>query len=249
MASAIGNLTKTTIMAHKELFLQELKEHIVPLLAEFPDPYIVTYQAIEADVQTILQHPTHHYGATRGSNAYRTTAAAVLLGAYRPPVSFDRLAQLLFGACYCPRKMAVAHWIQDAYRTRIRSEEPIKLLVMGEQKAVDLFHETLQIPFWPLAIGGADAPDILEKILRRTNHKVRKALLTELRRNHTVDISAFARAHTNREVSKVHRAVRGILTKDPRLEGHIVVDETTVRLIDKPVPQRSERSARLARNV
>ena len=54
--------------------------------------------------------------------------------------------------------MAVAHWMQECYRTRIRSDEPIKLLVMGEQQAIHLLQETMQIPFWPLAIGGADDP-------------------------------------------------------------------------------------------
>ncbi len=89
-------------MTHQETFLQELKEHIAPILAEFQDPYIVTYKRMEADVQTVLQRPVQHYGATRGSNAYRTKAAAVLLGAYRPPVIFDQLATKYFGARYSP---------------------------------------------------------------------------------------------------------------------------------------------------
>ena len=132
----------------------------------------------------------------------------------------------------------MANWMQECYRTRIRSEEPIKLLVMGEQQAIHLLHETLQIPFWPLAIGGADALDIVEKSLRQTKSEVQRALWTQLKQHREVTIKDFARDHTNYDTSKVHRALRGILKKHPRFEGHIVVDETTIRLIEKPVPTR-----------
>jgi hypothetical protein len=236
--SSLGNLTKTTITSHKETFLQELKVHIVPILEAFQDPYIVTYKQLEADVQTVLQHPVQHYGATRGSNAYRTMASAVLLGAYRPPVSFDQLATLLFGPRYSPVKMAVAHWIQEAYRTRIRSDEPITLLVMGERSAVRLLEETMQIPFSTSAIGGADNPDIMESILGRMRYKLEKSLLTQLRQDGMVDSTAFARERNIRDTTKVLRAVRGILQRYPYLEGHLVIEGTTIRLIAKPVPRR-----------
>jgi hypothetical protein len=236
--SSLGDLTKTTIVTHRELFLHELTTNIVPILEEFDDPYVVTYKQLEADVTSVLHCPVQHYGATRGSNRYRTTASAVLLGAYRPPVVFDQLAQLLFGTRYSPLNMAVAHWIQEIYRTRIRSDEPIKLLAMGEQQAVRLLEETMQIPFSTCAIGGADDPDRIEKIAGWLQSKVQKAILTQLLQYRVVDIAAFAREHTNYDTSKVHRAVRGIKQRYPRFEEHLVIEGTTIRLIDKPVPRR-----------
>jgi hypothetical protein len=238
VSSDIGNLTKTAIVTHQEMFLGELKAHVLPILEEFQDPYIVTYKQLAADVQTVLQRPIQHYGATRGSNMYRTTASAVLLGAYRPPVVFDQLAQLLFGTRYSPVKMAVAHWIQECYRTRIRSGEPIKLLVMGERSAVRLFHETTQIPFSTSVIGGADDPDLIEKIVGRMRYKVQKALLTQLLQDHVVNITAFAREHTNYDKDKVLRAKDGILQQYQRFDGHLDVQDGTIRLIDKPAPRR-----------
>jgi hypothetical protein len=238
VSSSLGNLTKTTLLTHQETYLQERQDHVVPLLAEFLDPYIVTYKTMVTDVHTALHRPVQHYGATRGSNPYRTRASAVLLGAYRPPVAFDQLARLYFDERYSPYKIAVAHWIQECYRTRIRSDAPIKLLVMGEQQALRLFQATLQVPFCSSAIGGADDPDLGEAILRRMKSEVQKALWTQLRQAREVDIKTFAAAHTNYDGSKVHRAVRGILQRHPRLEGHIVDDATTIRLIDKPAPRR-----------
>ena len=236
--SSLGNLTKTAITSHKETFLNELTTSIVPILEEFEEPYIVTYKTMEADVQTILQRPIQHYGATRGSNAYRTTASAVLLGAYRPPVRFDQLAQLRFGARYSPLNMAAAHWIQEVYLTRIRSGEPIKLLVMGEQGAVRLLEERIRRPLSTSAIGGADDPDIMEAILGRIQSKVQKALLSQLLQDQVVDIRAFAREHTNYDKEKVLRAQGELLKRYPHFEGHLEMKEGIIRLVDKPAPRR-----------
>ena len=46
----------------------------------------------------------------------------------------------------------------------------------------------------------------------------------------------FARQHTNYDIPKIDRALRGILDRQPAWEDHIVVDDTHIRLVDKPAP-------------
>jgi hypothetical protein len=132
--------SKTQMTLYTEACLDELQTVITPLLADsgFHDPYIVTYKSLQEDVQAALCRNVQYYGLTRGSNDFRTTDSAVLLGAYRPPVEFDQLAQMVFGGTYSAYKIAVAHWLQELYRTRIREGHPINLMVMGEKKAVQL---------------------------------------------------------------------------------------------------------------
>jgi hypothetical protein len=223
---------------HPELFLREFQACVLPQLDAFADPYVVTYKQMVEPLQPLLPHPVQHYDATRGSNAYRTKDSAVLVGAYRPPVRFDELAYLLFGQTYSPYKMAVARWMQELYRTRIREGHPITLLVMGEREALELLQQTLQITIWPSTIGGPENPDGLEALLQRCHAQVEQALLTQLVRARVIEIKAFARQHTNYDTGKVRRALRGILQRHPRFEGHVIDDGTTIRLIDKPAPLR-----------
>jgi hypothetical protein len=175
--SGLGDLTKTTMKKYKESFLEEVRTAIpqVREFSQFHDPYVVTFQSFEDDLRTILDTEVHHYGATRGSNAFLNNDAAILLGSYRPPVVFDKLAHRMFGATYSPYKFAVAHWIQELYRTRIRQGAPIHLTVMGEQQALDLLTETLGITFWPSVISAND-PHMRERIMQHLKSKVERAL-------------------------------------------------------------------------
>jgi hypothetical protein len=234
--SGLGDLTKTTMVTYHETFLTELTAHIVPALTAFPTPYIVTYKRLQAEVQALLPQPVQHYGATRGSNAYRTCEAAVLLGAYRPPVNFDQLAYLLFGPTYSPYKMAVATWMQELYRTRIREGEPIKLLVLGETQAVNLLRQTLEVPFWPMVSALGDL-DVRESMLQRLTSQVQHALLTQLYDQKVIDIKTFAGVYTNYDRQKVLKAMRGLLHRHPILTDHLVTDGTTIQLIEKPIPK------------
>jgi hypothetical protein len=237
--SGLGDLTKTTMKKYKESFLEEVRTALPQMLESGPchDPYVVTFQSFEEDLRTILGTEVHHYGATRGSNAFINNDAAILLGSYRPPVVFDKLAHRMFGATYSPYKFAVAHWIQELYRTRIRQGAPIHLTVMGEQQALDLLTETLGITFWPSVIS-ADDPQMREQILQQLKYKGERALYAQLLRDRHIDIKSFAQQHTNYDVSKVQKALRGLCQRYPALVDHVVTDETTIRLIDKPAPRR-----------
>jgi hypothetical protein len=128
--------------------------------------------------------------------------------------------------------------LQELYRTRIREGHPITLLVMGEREALALLQQTLGITLWPSTIGGPDNPDGLEALLQQVHAKVEQALLQQLLTKKVVEMKAFARQHTNYDTRKVQRALRGILQCHPRFEGHVIEDETTIRLIDKPAPLR-----------
>src|SRR5207244_9606125 len=127
--------------------------------------------------------PVQNYGGTRGSNAFRQCDSVILVGAYRPPVSFDTLAYQLFGAQYSPYKYAVAHWIQEIYRTRIRQHrgEPIQVLAMGQREVIASFEEMTHLFLHPISIGQQDNPAFLEKVLRDEQHTVRKTLLGDFR--------------------------------------------------------------------
>jgi hypothetical protein len=170
--SGIGDLTKTAMQRYKESFLEDLRTNVRHIfdLGDFNDPYVVTFKTFEDDVRSLLATEVSHYGETRGSNAFKQRDSAVLLGAYRPPVSFDKLAQLLFRETYSPYKFAVAHWIQEMYRTRIRQGEPINLLVMGERQAIEHFQKAINTTLWPSVIG-ADDPEVRERTLQNLKSK------------------------------------------------------------------------------
>jgi hypothetical protein len=237
--SGLGDLTKTTMKKYKESFFEEVRTSIphVMDIGQFHDPYVVTFQSFEEDLRTILGTEVHHYGSTRGSNAFMKKDAAILLGAYRPPVTFDKLAYRMFGATYSPYKFAVAHWIQELYRTRIRQGASIHLTVMGERHALDLLRETLGITLWPSVIG-ADSPKDRERVLRQLKSAVERTLYEHLLRDRQIEIKTFAKQYTNYNASKVHRAVRGLCQRLPALAEHIVTDEHAIRLVDTPAPTR-----------
>src|SRR6266446_1356905 len=111
-----------------------------------------------------------------GSDWSRTTGVRV------GPMPFATLAYQLFGAQYSPYKYAVAHWIQEIYRTRIRQHagEPIQLLAIGQREVIASFEEVTGHFLHPISISQADNAAFLEKLLRDEQHKVRKHLLEEL---------------------------------------------------------------------
>src|SRR5262249_4464668 len=135
-----NNQTKSKITHYKETFIADV-EILVTTLREtgnFSNPHICTYKNLYKDeedlsktLSTMLRTDVKHYGSTRGSNDYRDKDSVILLGAYRPPVDFDVLAQQMYPN-YSPQKHAVANWIQEIYRSRIRNRngESIALAVL-----------------------------------------------------------------------------------------------------------------------
>ena len=247
--SSLGNLTKTNAGKHRETLLTELHDHLAPLLADqaFDDPYVVTYKTLNGDsfvkdVQTVLGvSQVQNYGGTRGSNTFRTKSSAVLLGAYRPPVEFDRLAYLLFGRpSYSPQKYAVAHWVQEMYRTRIRNQkgESIKLLVAGEEDIVKMLKAYTGLRLSSMSIGQHDHLDWVERVQKQIKTRTQDALFRQLTSTRQVEKKAFANEHTDRSVAKVERALSGLLKTEPSLQDHIRTDETHIYLVDKPAPTR-----------
>ena len=101
--SSVGNLSKTRTAKHRETIVNELENHVVPRLEAqgFADPYVVTYKRLDGisfthDISAILgKRAVQNYGGTRGSNAFRQCDSVMLVGSYRPPVSFDTLAYQL----------------------------------------------------------------------------------------------------------------------------------------------------------
>jgi hypothetical protein len=246
--SSIGNLTKTNTAKHRETFLGELHDSVAPLLADraFDDPYVVTYKTLNGvsfvdDVKTVLGiSQVQNYGGTRGSNAYRTKSSAVLLGSYRPPIEFDQLAYLLFESQYSPYKYAVAHWVQELYRTQIRNRtgETIKLLVAGEEDVVKAFKASTQLGLFPMVTSRHDHPDWVERTLKRITSQAQQTLYRELITTRKVAVRSFADRHTDRSTHKAWRALRGLLQTAPELSMHIQTDQDTIFLVDKPAPTR-----------
>jgi Recombinase zinc beta ribbon domain len=196
-------------------------------------------ESFTQDIAAILgKRPIQNYGGTRGSNAFRQCDSVMLVGSYRPPVSFDTLGYQLFGAQYSPYKYAVAHWIQEIYRTRIRQHqgEPIQVLAIGQREVIAYFEEVLGVWLHPISVGQRDNPAYIEKILREEQHTVRKTLLEALTQKRCVHIKDFADRHTHRSRAKVERACRGLLQDHPMLQGHLRMDEDYIQLVDIACP-------------
>ena len=88
----------------------------------------------------------------------------------------------------------------------------------------------------PISVGQRDNPAYIEKILRDEQHAVRKILLEELTKKRRVQIKDFANRHTQRSRAKVERACRGLLQDHPMLQGHLVMDEEYIQLVDIACP-------------
>jgi hypothetical protein len=132
----------------------------------------------------------------------------MLVGSYRPPVSFDTLAYQLFGTAYSPYKYAVAHWIQEIYRTRIRQHqgEPIQVLAIGQREVIEAFETVIGVWLHPISVGQRENPAFIEQMLRGVKHQLQKTLLEEVTQYRSVSIKRFADTHTHRDRTKVERA-------------------------------------------
>jgi len=243
--SGLGNLSKTKTAKHRETLLSELEDHVLPIIKdqEFNDPYIVTYKTLNGDsfvndVKSVFNVPVANYGNTRGSNEFREKDSVLLIGSYRPPVYFDTLAYKLFGNEYSPEKYAVSHWIQELYRTRIRnySGEKINVLALGEREVIKAFESITSRFLNPISVSPHENPEFIEKILCDLSSQAQINLLNQLMKHREVNKKDFARRYTDRSVQKVERALKGLIKVKPNLEGHLMMDDDTIRLVDIPAP-------------
>jgi hypothetical protein len=245
---SIGNQSKTALSKYKETFLNHLDRMIPDLLqdAGFGNPHVVTYKHLSNDQESLpevisgkFHIPVHNYGATRGSNEFLDTDSAILLGGFRTPVEFDTLACQLYEN-YSPYKHAVAHWIQELYRTRIRKHngEKIHLAVLGEESIIKLLREEIGTPLASFVTSGPLNMDGYEHVLQGKNKKTRLALYEELKKNRKVNVKIFAGYHTSRSVDNVWRALKALLLKMPQLKPHIRGDEGDeyIYVIEKQAP-------------
>jgi len=238
--SSVGNLSKTKTAQHREMLVDELEHLVLPHLEDqgFHDPYVVTYKTLDGqsfteDIAAILgKRAVQNYGGTRGSNAFRQCDSVMLVGSYRPPVYFDTLAYQLFGTTYSPYKYAVAHWIQEIYRTRIRQHcgEPIQVLAIGQREVIDYLEYVIGRFLHPISVGQHENPAFIEQMLRGVKHQLQKTLLEEVKQYRNVSIKRFADTHAKRDRIKVENAYRGLLKDHPMLQGHLVMDEQTIQL-------------------
>jgi hypothetical protein len=190
---SIDTQTKGALSKYKETFLDHLKRCLPALLQDggFSNPHVVMYKHLSNDqeslpaiLESMFRIRVHNYGATRGSNQFLDTDSAILLGGFRPPVEFDMLARQLYPT-YSPYKHAVAHWIQELYRTRIRKRngEKIHLAVLGEENIVTLLREEIHTPLSAFFTSGPLNMDGYEYLLRGEKKQTQRALYEELRKN------------------------------------------------------------------
>ncbi len=231
----IGTQSKTALSKYKAFFLEQVERWLPSVLQHpgFGNPHVVTYKHLVNDHEVLPEILTsmfgikvHNYGATRGSNQFLDTNSAILLGGFRTPVEFNTLASQLYET-YAPDQHAVAHWIQELYRTRIRKRngEKIHLAILGDTNLIELLEkeiDTLSPLFYtssPLNIDG------YERFLQGRKKQTQRKLLEELRINKQIHVPSFASQYTARYVEKVWRALRTLLKNFPDLQYHIKVKE------------------------
>ena len=110
------------------------------------------------------------------------------------------------------------------------------MLAIGQREVIAAFEESTRLFLHPISISPQDNPAYLEKILREVKHQLQKTLLDEVTQYRQVSIKHFAATHAKRDRIKVENAFRGLLKDHPMLQGHLVMDETTIQLVDKPSP-------------
>jgi hypothetical protein len=213
----IGNQSKTALSKYKETFLEQAKRWLPSVLQHpgFGNPHVVTYKRLVNDqellpdvLKSMFGIRVHNYGATRGSNQFLETDSAILLGGFRTPVEFDTLASQLYET-YAPDQHAVAHWIQELYRTRIRKRngEKIHLAVLGEQSLIDVLEKELDILSPLFYSSGPLNMDGYERFLQGQRKQTQRALWNELQTYKRVHVKSFANQYTGRSVYKVWRAL------------------------------------------
>jgi hypothetical protein len=227
----IGNQSKTALSKYKAFFLEQVERWLPSVLQHpgFGNPHVVTYKHLVNDHEVLPEILTsmfgikvHNYGATRGSNQFLDTNSAILLGGFRTPVEFNTLASQLYET-YAPDQHAVAHWIQELYRTRIRQRngEKIHLAVLGESSLIELLEKEIGTLSPLLYTSSPWNIDGYERFLQGQKKQTQRKLLEELRTNKRIHLRSFANQYTARAIDKVWRALKTLLQKFPELKLHI----------------------------
>jgi len=101
---------------------------------------------------------------------------------------------------------------------------------------IEYFEEVTGRFLHPISVGQHENPAFIEQILRGVKHQLQKTLLEEVTTYRNVRIKHFADHHAERNRTKVESAYRGLLKDHPALQGHLVMDEDTIQLVDIACP-------------
>ena len=110
------------------------------------------------------------------------------------------------------------------------------VLAMGQREVIESFETVIERFLHPISVGQHENPAFMEQMLRGVKHHLQKTLLEEVKQYRNVSIKRFADTHAKRDRIKVENAYRGLLKDHPMLQGHLLMDETTIQLVDKPSP-------------
>lgn len=235
------DLSKTNTQRYRESFFEVDVRAINSILRDrdygFRDPYLITWKAFKDDMRSKLGLPVEHYGSNVGSNEFMDRDSVVLIGAHRLPVKFVKVARLIYPA-FDEVQIALAVWIQELYRSRIRRGQPVCVYLVGDRCCVEAFKRVLQRPFWPsaLATHGRTAIDI---DLTQLKGRLQREIVSRLKTRGECDKKAIA-ALCKYDYAKVDRAINGLLIRHPTLEPWLVITTDRIEIRDtlpKPMPR------------
>jgi hypothetical protein len=209
---------------------------------------VVTLKDYEADVRSGLGvAKVSHYGATRGSNAYRDCDAVVLLGSYRLPPDVGRLIELVHGEIDLV-DLALAAWHQELFRARMRLLAPnsqkgggssgakINVLFAGEKAVRERFRDLVKSRgcrnVYPI-VSVTSPRRYLEFNARREMDKAQSFIMETLLRKHRLELRDLARRFRGRDVGKARNTWNKFVRKFPGLEGLYTVTDDVVELVDR----------------
>jgi hypothetical protein len=225
-------LTKTNLKKNLNSFLNQDMKYIETIIDSYgAKPYIVTFKEFESDIQSRLGKPVVHYGMTRGSNNYLDHDSVFLIGSYRLPPYYLKLASFLYPNMDADA-IPLAHWIQETFRSRIRTGESVNVVSMGDEKTVKKFNEIIGNATISLCTASvaSDSRETIEKALREETYKTRKAILKALNEKDSVDLRQIAREHTSRNIENARKAYRGLIATKPDVKHFTLLDGDTVRV-------------------
>ncbi len=220
------NLSKTKIRKNKFTFLN----NDIPIIREsisegFNNPYCVTPKEFNDEIVDAFEHKFKftYYDKTKGSNRFMHCDSALLIGAYRLPVNYGKLAKLVYKEFNVPM-FAAATWIQELYRSRIRKGEKINLLYLGDTETIDTFNKIIGRRPVPV-ISVNSSRDLLNSLLKKELTKGRRVIVNELRKHGYVELRDIAKTYFRGRIRDAKSSARGLLKDYPKSQPWIELDE------------------------
>jgi len=226
------DLSKTNIRNHKEAFLEfnmDVIREWIENFSRFKSPYVVTFKELEKEVADRIGHSVFHYGSNRGSNNFLKSDSVVLIGAYRLPVEYIKLVKMVYPN-FNEVAMAVGCWIQEIFRTRIRTGIPVDLLFAGDRSVVEAFENILSRE--PEPVGAFQKPSLIFDRILKTEKTQGRRLIIECFRNNIFDFKEITRKHFNYDSRKSNKSLRGLINKYPQLNTLLKVENDFVKILE-----------------